>query len=212
MRRAEVVEHLVEHAGRAVDGDRRGGGGSTRTTSSPTTATACTTRSGGGSGGAGSGSGTTIRALSETCVPHPAGTMVTVPQISSPSQATVVSGSRLVTRISPKSPRCWASVSGSLSSSHSSGGDFTSLRCAWISGIDAGFARPAAIPSAVLRWARLCEHGPRAKHHEQHGHRHEQARCRAHPCDLHGELLVLLAQPSSGHVAFRQLGEATFPR
>ena len=62
--------------------------------------------------------------------------MVTVPRTSSPSQATAVSGSVLVIRISPNSPRWRASDSGSLSSAHSSGGDFTRVRFAWTSDID----------------------------------------------------------------------------
>ena len=47
-----------------------------------------------------------IRAVSVTFVPQPEGSSSTVPRARSPSQATVVSGSRRVMRISPNAPRC----------------------------------------------------------------------------------------------------------
>ena len=51
-----------------------------------------------------------------------------MPLARSPSQATVVSGSSRVILISPISPRCFASDAASLTSAHSSGGDFTNRR------------------------------------------------------------------------------------
>ena len=63
-----------------------------------------------------------------TLVPHPEGSIETVPLPCSPSQATVCSGSSLVIVISPKAPKCFARPSTSLSSSQSSGGDFTRVR------------------------------------------------------------------------------------
>ena len=74
-----------------------------------------------------------------TFVPHPEGSIETVPLACSPSQATVCSGSSFVILISPKAPRCLARPSTSLSSSQSSGGDLTRVRFAVRSGIDPGF-------------------------------------------------------------------------
>ncbi len=72
--------------------------------------------------------GAVALALSRTFVPQPDGSISTVPLARSPSQATVVSGTRRVIRISPNSPSRLASVSGLLRSAHSSGGDLTSVR------------------------------------------------------------------------------------
>ena len=82
----------------------------------------------GSTGGADSGAAAAGSAVSVTLVPHPAGASLTVPLACSPSQATVVSGSNRVIVISPTSPRWRASDAASLTSAHSSGGDFTSRR------------------------------------------------------------------------------------
>ena len=66
--------------------------------------------------------------VSVTRVPHPDGSSLTVPLAAAPSQATAVSGSSLVIRISPNAPRCRASDAASLHSDHSSGVDLTSVR------------------------------------------------------------------------------------
>ncbi len=69
-------------------------------------------------------------AVSTTRVPHPDGSSRTVPLARSPSQATAVSGSSLVMRISPNWPRWRASDAASLHSAHNSGGDLTRVRLA----------------------------------------------------------------------------------
>ena len=98
--------------------------------------------SGGGSpGGAGAGV-----AVSRTFVPHPVGASSTVPLARSPSQATVVSGSTRVMRISPNSARWRPSESSLLSSAHSSGGDFTRRRVA----VDCIMARGSRALRGVL--------------------------------------------------------------
>ncbi len=81
--------------------------------------------SGSGSGSAGATSSFTVRV---TRVPHPEVSSFTVPLAAAPSQATAVSGSSLVMRISPNAPRCRASDAASLHSAHSSGADLTSVR------------------------------------------------------------------------------------
>ena len=60
---------------------------------------------GGGSTTAGSEAGASSLAVRNTLVPHPAGSSRTVPRAALPSQATAVSGSSLVMRISPNWPR-----------------------------------------------------------------------------------------------------------
>ena len=85
-----------------------------------------------------------IRAVSVTFVPQPEGSSSTVPRARSPSQATVVSGSRRVMRISPNAPRCPARAPTSLTSAHSSGGLLTRVLCARGSSIAAELRpRPA---------------------------------------------------------------------
>ena len=95
-------------------------------------------------------------AVSVTEVPHPAGASSTVPLARSPSQATVVSGSSRVMVISPTSPRWRAREAASLTSAHSSGGDFTSRRDAWIAGIADGVRRrPCGTPSCCYACATI---------------------------------------------------------
>ena len=92
------------------------------------------------------------RAVRITFVPHPEGSSRTVPLASSPSQATAVSGSSLVIRISPKEPFRWrASASALLHSAHSSGGDLTRVRLASCSVMPRGFVRPGGTPSGLRR-------------------------------------------------------------
>ena len=81
--------------------------------------------------GAGAGSGTVGLRVTDkvTFVPQPDCLSWTTPLTSPASHSTLVSGSVLVMRISPKSPRWRASASGLLSSVHSSGGDLTRVRC-----------------------------------------------------------------------------------
>ncbi len=87
-----------------------------------------------------------------TFVPQPEGSSSTVPRARSPSQTTVVSASSRVMRISPNSPRWRARVLTSLISAHSSGGDFTRVRCARGSGIGIRCSPPAtAIPASASR-------------------------------------------------------------
>ena len=59
----------------------------------------------GAGGSVGAASSTASSAVRITFVPHPAGSIRTVPRTCSPSQATAVSGSRRVIRISPNPPR-----------------------------------------------------------------------------------------------------------
>ena len=76
-----------------------------------------------------------------------AGSSFTVPLTRSPSQTTVVSGSRRVILISPNSPRCSASASRSLTSAQSSGGGLHRAFASWCSSlIRARFAQPAGPP------------------------------------------------------------------
>ena len=85
-----------------------------------------------------------------TWVPQPEDSSSTLPFARSPSQTTLVSGSSRVMRISPNSPRWRARAAASLSSVHSSGGDFTSRRCACTWGIG-GTIRPPPRPSCGCR-------------------------------------------------------------
>ncbi len=87
-------------------------------------------------------------AVSVTFVPHPEGSSATVPRAMSPSQATAVSGSSRVMRISPNSPRWRARAWGSLISAHNSGGDFTRVRCARDSTMTALVSPPGGRPPA----------------------------------------------------------------
>ena len=91
-----------------------------------------------------SATGTTVRM---TFVPQPDGSIRTVPRARSPSQATAVSGSSLVIRISPNWSRWRASEAASLHSAHNSGGDLTSVRLATCSVMAGGFARAGATPA-----------------------------------------------------------------
>src|SRR5207302_7034023 len=81
----------------------------------------------------------TVCAVRVTRVPQPDGSSRTVPLASSPSQATAVSGSSLVIRISPNDPARWrARDSATLHSAHSSGGDLTKVRlasCSFVMGV-----------------------------------------------------------------------------
>ena len=86
-------------------------------------------------------------AVSTTLVPHPEGSIDTVPLAPSPSQATVRSGSSLVILISPNAPRWRASRSTSLSSLQSSGGDLTRVRFAVKSCIASAFEQASPSPS-----------------------------------------------------------------
>ena len=88
--------------------------------------------------------GTAVRM---TFVPQPDGSIRTVPRARSPSQATAVSGSSLVIRISPNWSRWRASEAASLHSAHNSGGDLTSVRLATCSVMAGGFARAVATPA-----------------------------------------------------------------
>ncbi len=103
--------------------------------------------SGMGSRSIAAGAGPTGVAVRTTVVPHPAGASSTVPLARSPSQATVVSGSTRVMRISPNSERCLRRVSSLLTSAHNSGGDFTRRRCAVDCSMAGVFARPAVSPA-----------------------------------------------------------------
>ncbi len=89
-------------------------------------------------------------------MPQPEDSISTLPLACSPSQTTFVSGSSRVMRISPNSPRWRASASASLSSFQSSGGDFTSRRCACTWGIG-GTIRPCR--AAVLRMQAIFQPG-----------------------------------------------------
>ena len=91
-----------------------------------------------------SATGTAVRM---TFVPQPDGSIRTVPRARSPSQATAVSGSSLVIRISPNWSRWRASEAASLHSAHNSGGDLTSVRLATCSVMAGGFARAVATPA-----------------------------------------------------------------
>jgi hypothetical protein len=86
-------------------------------------------------------------AVSTTLVPHPEGSIDTVPLAPSPSQATVRSGSSLVILISPNAPRWRASRSTSLSSLQSSGGDLTRVRFTVKSCIASAFEQASPSPS-----------------------------------------------------------------
>ena len=120
------------------------GGGARRDGSSGSGSVA--TDGGSGAGGSGTGSSPSTRAVSVTFVPHPEGSIDTVPLAPSPSQATVLSGSSLVILISPKASRCLASRSTSLNSLQSSGGDFTRVRLTVRCCIASGFAQPFRTP------------------------------------------------------------------
>ena len=99
-----------------------------------------------------SGSGTSASfAVIVTFVPHPDGSSATVPHARSPSQATVVSGSRRVMRISPNSPKWRARASTSETSAHSSGGLLTRVLCARGSCIASVFRHPrgATLPAGA---------------------------------------------------------------
>ena len=141
------------------DGRRFGLGlldGSTAAGSGSGSGSSTTTAAGSGSGSSASGpagGGASSLTVRVTRVPHPDDSSRTVPLAAAPSQATAVSGSSLVMRISPNAPRCRASDAASLHSAHSSGADLTSVRLLWCSVMTSGFARAHATPPAVPRLA-----------------------------------------------------------
>src|SRR6185437_9198593 len=140
---------------RGVGSPTSGSGSTSSSRSCAWDASGSATATGSGSATAtGSGSADTVGAWSSltvrvTRVPHPEVSSFTVPLAAAPSQATAVSGSSLVMRISPNAPRCRASDAASLHSAHSSGADLTSVRLLWCSVMPSGFARAHATPPAV---------------------------------------------------------------
>ena len=96
---------------------------------------------------AGAGASSSTSAVRITRVPQPEASISTVPDASSPSQATVRSGSSLLIRMFPSSPMWRASRSTSLTSVQSSGGDFTRVRLTTRSPIGRPFAWRAGTPA-----------------------------------------------------------------
>ena len=128
--------------------------------------------------GSGSDTGSTIARLAEsvTRVPQPEGLISTLPLVCAPSaasasQSTARSGSVRTMRISPSSPRWRASVAGSLSSAHSSGGDLTRVRCTSEETLIAHVVRAGSRDSCSIGFTNVARTGETALGGGWHRHR-----------------------------------------